>query len=632
MNAQLIALYDRELQYLREKAAELAYYRPDTASQLGLSLGHGRSQDSHVERLLEGVAYLAARVHLQLESGYSQIAQSLSETIYPQLISPFPACGIVEFQPDASLADDYPISRHSELRVRVVSDHDRQISSPETECIFQTTQEVTLVPIELTDAAYTDRRPDVFHPYSGVSSALRLQIRHLGERPINTIPGFTELTVYIRGMGGAVLAARVYELLLRKALAGGVFQAQGRPPESLPGLKIEAVGFSNQEALLPTEGICYQGYRLLREFLTFPARFMFFKITGLGPALSRCDQSVADIFLGFPDRHSGLETQVNRRLFSLHCTPVINLFHSSATVSLKSGSGEFEIVRETSGRLDHEVYKAISVIGNEVGKPGVREFLPFFQPPRRESDAPAYFSTRRQNRSLTSEEISSKSIPSYLGSELYLSLADPQNPPYSPRLGSVRVETLCTNRHLPLRIAPGSPIQPPVACPATATLLAERSEPQSAILEGDLVWRMISHLSINYLSMIAGEPDGIKKDACVIREVLRVYSDSLRQTGSVSRAETVDRWIGAVREVSAKPIIRSRIASGALALVRGLEVTLYLKEAPLQEVGLLLFGSVLERFLTRFVGINSFLELVIWGDQRGEIKRWDARVGNRLGI
>ncbi len=630
MNARLIALYDRELQYLREKAAEFAHYRPNTASELGLSQGHGKAQDSHVERLLEGVACLAARVHERLESAFPQIGQSLAETIYPHLICPFPACGIVEFKPGRNLAEDYLVPRNSQLTVRVVSDKDRQISSPETDCVFRTAQPVTLLPIELKEAAYAGSRPDFPGWNSDVVSSLRFRLKHRDGQPLSDLNGMSALTFYIRGLGGAVLAARVYELLVRSAVTGGVIKTNDGRLFPVPGLRVEPVGFSDEEALLPIQGVCFQGYRLLREFFAFPARFMFFRLSGLGEALRQCAAPEVDIFLGFPDRDPELESQVSERLFALYCTPVINLFRGSAIVPLTRGLGEFEIVRETGRRLDHEVYQVLSVVGNQVGKPSVQEFLPFFHPPRRDGDARAYFTVRRQYRSLTPEELEHKSIPDYLGSEVYLSLVDPQKPPFSSGLSSVTAEVLYTNRHLPSRILPGSPVFPPVACPAAVLFLAERAKPQAAVLEGDLVWRIISHLSTNYFSLLGGEPDGKERDACVLRELLRVYSDSLRQSEHKASAQAVDRWINTLETVNSRPIWRLHSERGATALVRGLEVTLELKEAPLEEVGLFLFGSVLERFFSRFVSINSFIEMVLRGDRRGEIKRWQMRIGQRM--
>jgi type VI secretion system protein ImpG len=344
VNARLLALYDNELQYLREKAAELAHYRPDTASQLGLSQGQGKARDSHVERLLEGVAYLAARIHLQLESGFPQVAQSLAETICPDLICPFPACGIVEFHPTKDLAEDYIVSRGAELTVRVVSDEDRQISSPETDCIFRTAHEVTLLPLEIKEVAYSSSQEETSGWGSEVHSWIRFRLRHTKGQPLAQLNCPNGLDVYIRGQGGSVLAARTYELLVRAATTGGVVKAIAQketgtadrevsvtvaPGTRVSSLHITPLGFSDEEALLPTDRGSSQNYRLLREFFMFPARFMFFRLNGLDEALNGCDAPEAELVIGIADRQPELETQISRRLFGLFCTPVVNLFKDS---------------------------------------------------------------------------------------------------------------------------------------------------------------------------------------------------------------------------------------------------------------------------------------------------------------
>ena len=66
MDPRLLRYYNRELQHLNEMGAEFAKEFPKIAGRLGMeSLPVA---DPYVERLIEGFAFLAARVQLKIDS------------------------------------------------------------------------------------------------------------------------------------------------------------------------------------------------------------------------------------------------------------------------------------------------------------------------------------------------------------------------------------------------------------------------------------------------------------------------------------------------------------------------------------------------------------------------------------
>lgn len=632
MDARLIQLYDQELQYLRERASEFAWYRPETARQLGLEAqAAGAGQDPHVERLLEGVALLASRVHYKLEAEFPDLSQGLLQTVYPGYVCPFPACSIVEFQPDMKMAGDVAtgkrVPRHALLQASVLGD---SAGSPATDCIFRTAHEVKLWPIELAEASYAARDHS---PWSMLDPRaqgfLRLRLKLPGSLTFGELKGFTELTLYIKGLGGSALAPKLYERIVGGALPAGLLAPPGQDPTPV-NFSITPVGFADGESLLPVSSTTFQGYRLLREFFGFPARAMFFKISGFAEALSACKSSVVELFIAVDAHDPSIENQVHAGVFSLYCTPAVNLFAMTTDpIPVERGHRDFEVIVDRNRRLDHEIYQVNAVTGHGLRSDQVREFLPFFQSPSRQAEPSAFFTVRRQPRSVTREELEEGMVPSYLGSELFLGLVDTKAPPFAPDTRALTAEVLCTNRHLPMRIAPGSRLQPQSAMPwATARFLPERCDSQPAPLGGELLWRIVGHLSLNFLSLVGGPPNGTPHDASVLRELLRVYAD-LGRGGRPGTPVAGDRWIRSVKTVTGRIVMRPVSQEGSSVLARGLEVTIGLAEEGLSETGLFLFGSVLERFLARFVSINSFVETVLQSDQRGVVKRWPARIGQR---
>ncbi len=111
MDRRLLRYYNRELQHLRGTAGEFAREFPKIASRL--SLDEFACGDPYVERLLEGFAFLAARVQLKLDAEFPQFTQSILETVYPHYLSPTPSAAIVEFRG--------PIMEHMHTRPNVPS-------------------------------------------------------------------------------------------------------------------------------------------------------------------------------------------------------------------------------------------------------------------------------------------------------------------------------------------------------------------------------------------------------------------------------------------------------------------------------------------------------------------------------
>jgi type VI secretion system protein ImpG len=211
---------------------------------------------------------------------------------------------------------------------------------------------------------------------------------------------------------------------------------------------------------------------------------------------------------------------------------------------------------------------------------------------------------------------------SYAGSEVYLSLVDSTAAPYRTELKQLGAEALCTNRDLPLHmpIGVGSTdftMQKTAPCTSIRCVGAPTS-PKPSHAEGEISWRIINHLSLNYLSL--ADTDG-GEGVSALRDILRLYSD----TGDLQIRKQID----GLKSVSCKPVTRRIVTPGSIAFARGLEVTVTLEEEAFAGSGVFLLGAVLEQFFARYVSINSFAETVVKTTERGEIMRWTMRPGQR---
>src|SRR3954462_13185282 len=116
MDPRLLKHFNFELQHLRESGAEFAEQFPKIAARLGM---HGLEvDDPYVERLLEGVGFLAARVQLKLEAEFPRFTQALLEIVYPHYLAPTPSMLIAQLTPDPNdpnLAAGFKVARGSTL-------------------------------------------------------------------------------------------------------------------------------------------------------------------------------------------------------------------------------------------------------------------------------------------------------------------------------------------------------------------------------------------------------------------------------------------------------------------------------------------------------------------------------------
>lgn len=621
MDPRLLQHYNQELSYIREMGAEFAREFPKIAGRLGME--GIEVADPYVERLLEGVAFLAARVQLKLDAEFPRFTQRLLEIVYPNYLAPTPAMLVAQFRPQLSetnLAQGFTIPRGSSM-------HSHAVNGNATSCEFRIKQDVTLWPLELTQAQYFTFAPDLPLNKLPVSAAIkggvRIRIRTTAGLKFNQI-GLDRLRLFLSG--AEEIAYKLHELCLGACIGIAV-----APPGSpwpwhcfLPARNVQAAGYTDEEALLPVNLRSFQGYRLLQEYFAFPQRFLFFDIGGLGAAVRQHAGEELEIILLFSKGEPGLEALVDDSNFALFCAPAINLFDKRADrIHLGDGSFEHHVLPDRTRPMDFEVFEVTSVTGYGVGKESEQTFQPFYAIYHSEFDErQAYFTVQREPRLLSTSQKRVGTRSSYIGSEVFLSLVDAEEAPYSSDLRQLALTTLCTNRDLVLQMPLGSG-KTDFTLDTAAPLEVIRcikgpSRPYSPLLKKAYAWQLISHLSLNYLSLMNNsEAEG----AAALREMLELYA--------MTTDEGVKKRVEGVRELSVRPIIGRLPGVGPITHGRGLEILLNVEELAFQGNSAFLFGSVMERFFARYVSLNSFTETVLASRERGEIMRWRPRCGTR---
>lgn len=622
MDPRLKRYYETELYHLREVGAEFAREFPKIARRLGME--GFECADPYVERLLDGFAFLAARVQLKLDAQFPDFTQHLLELIYPQYLAPTPSMAVVRFEPDmtdADLAGGVTLPRDTAIRSILGK-------GEQTPCEFRTGQDVTLLPVEITGADYF-ASPGAIGTLGLQSvpgdarAALRLDLTAAPGLAFEKI-ALNRLAVYLQGADAVPL--RLYEQLLGHTVAVIVRPRRKPAPwqEVLPADSLRPLGFDAGQALVRGDRRSYDGYRLLREYFSFPARFMFVELNDLARAASRCLDGQLEIIVLLGQSERRLEGVLGVDNFQLFCAPAVNLFPKRADrIHLDDHQVEYHVLPDRTRPMDFEVYSVTSVTGYGAAGEKVGAFAPLYASYDRPDvgSEGRFYTIHRRPRTLSTRQQREGGRTSYVGHETYLSLT-------GQRVGDLRqlaVNVQCTNRDLPLLLSTGfalesgGPIKS-ISCvsgPSAPLPSNAGGDLLASTAGGDTAWRLISHLSLNYLSLV-DEVGG--EGAGALRDMLHLYSTS---------EEHLKAQIDGLRHVASRPIVRPLPIDGPVSFGRGVEVTITCSERAFEGGSMFLFGAVLESFLSRYVSINAFTEMVLRSDVRGEVMRWPARIGRR---
>lgn len=620
MDPNILRYYERELQHVRAMGGEFAREHPKIAGRLGLD--GIECADPYVERLLEGFAYLSARVQLKVDAEFPTFTQSLLQMVYPHYLAPTPSMAVVQFQPDlneAGLAQGFKIPRGTMLR-SIIGKDDR------TPCEYRTANDTELWPLEVKECKYFPSAAALaaigVNELQGVRAGLRLVMRATAGVPLSSL-NMDRLTIHLSGADE--LPGKLYESIFGSSTGFIVRGSQSHERAiRCERASIQRAGFEDSEALIPYSRRSFQGYRLLQEYFSFPERFMFFSLCDLRAGLQASRGSDLEIIILFNRAVSALEGAVSAENFRLFCSPAINLVDRRADrIHLDGKQHEYQIMTDRTRPLEYEVYEVMRAEGFGSGSEPEVIFEPFYSSTGAtwHGRHKAFYATRREQRVLSSQQRLRVARSSYIGSEVFVSLVDADHAPYSKNLRQLALQVACTNRHLPMQMSVGKG-STDFTSDSGAPMLSIRcvagpTKPRSSAAQGQHAWRLLSHLSLNYLSLVENSP---REGAQALREMLLLYSDF---------TEVSQRQIEGVRDIVARPTTGRLPASDRVSFVRGLDIQLNCEDAAFHGHSVFVLGAVLEEFFRRHVSLNSFTRLTLSTPNRGEVMRWPARLGQR---
>ncbi len=600
MDRAFLEYYEEELSHIRSLAQEFAALHPNVARNL--SMESIPCPDPYVERLLEGVAFLAARTRLKVDGEASRYVRNLIDTLYPDLAGPAPAMTMAQMMPGPQvmrMIDGHRMARGTRLLSGLRE-------GQQTRCTYTTAQPVHLWPISIGSVSYL-QDPGALAQAGigegvarGAAAGIRITLKRQGAGSLAEL-SLDRLELYF---GAGTRGGAIFD-----AIFGFGAGAVARPADVTSRFRsvgtFAMMGIEDAEALLPRVRSSFEGYRLLREYFLMPERFYYVALDRLSPVIRATGLQEVEIVILLRTPRADL-AGISAQDFRLFVTPVVNLFeHECNLVELRANRAAHIVQADRTRPRDYEIYRLLRVEDGEADGPQAR-ITPLFSTEAQADSGFVYSADRRPRRPDTEEVRRGQTRSSYVGDDFYISVGRPAGKRTGKPVRRLDVRALCTNRDMPilddkptLTLDSGDPVQ-------TVSLLGPVRRPRPSLRAtlpsgatderqiDDLTWRWISQLSLNHISL-AGNEAGAEP----LRALLKLYAD---------RGDpALQRHGNSILRVRSRPVVERLQVAGPLCFGHGTEITLDINEALLSGGSSLLLSALLARLFARHSAINSFV-------------------------
>ncbi len=568
--------YRQELFHLRELAKEFSEVHPAIAPMLS-----GQASDPDVERLLEGTAFLSGMLRQKIDDHIPELFHSLTRYIFPQFLRPIPSTTIVNFTPRKGLQEPIVIEGGTELGAT---------SEQNVSAIFRTSFDCLVQPLKITQITNS----------GSASQGQQISVNFESTGP-DFKSWFPDEIPFFLG-GTFTRAAEIFYLLTRKLKKVIVETVDGKNRLELPPSVIQPMAFERGNSLLPYPGNAFSGYRYLQEYFLLPHKFLYLKVKGMGSWSKKGGGK--NFVLRFEIEPDAIELPgMNPDSFLLSTVPAVNLFnHEADPIQQDHMSAKVRVTPAQKDGERPEIYAVDEVIGYTRGAMEKREYTPS-----------SLFSTgRTKNQFSLLHSVS----PINNRHQLFLQFSYPNDETELVQ-ETLSVKLTCTNGDIVQTLKPGDICKPTSSTPELVDFsnLIRPTLPIASPLSSDLLWKLLSSLSLNLLSIATVES---------LVELLDLYifkhdRDKARVSSNEKRLQGIENF-----EVShVNKLVRGH-------MLRGQKIRLTARSDFFAGIGdFFLFGMVLDVFFSEYCSMNTFTQLDMIDSISGETYPWPTRIGGK---
>ncbi|MBU2894383.1 type VI secretion system baseplate subunit TssF [Colwellia sp. D2M02] len=351
--------FDAQMRLLTQAGKQFAEHYPEHAGQLNID--SIKERDPHVERLLEGVAYLNANIQKRLDQSLPEVSEQVLRQLCPALLNFYPSTTVFQFHPKYSMQESLLVKKGLEITTEVAVE--------QVKCKFTTCHDVSVLPLEIVAA----QNHDTFD-----GSELRFKVKWIcqGEKENYDL---SKLRLYLDG--DTPLVSGLYHLLMSASepvlldfgAADSGFNCR------LTKAVIAPANLNQHSALLPNASTSHPGYALLHDYFNGKERFNFIDIEFNSEVElpERCDffDVVIKSAVKLPPGH-----KLSAANIKLNCVVGINLFAQDAEpVKLELNQTEYVVVPDRNKRNSVFTYSVDRVEGRERLTSQAYDYTPRYQ-------------------------------------------------------------------------------------------------------------------------------------------------------------------------------------------------------------------------------------------------------------
>ena len=568
--------YQAELEKLREQAAEFSKAYPTIAPQLAQA-----STDPDVERILEGVAFLCAQIRQKIDDDFPEFAQGLLKQIFPHYLRPVPSATIIKFSPKDIMKSNIKVPKGV------------FIDSAEVEgvsCRFSTVFDMDIWPLSVTgvrqnETAIGKKTIEIDFAMNGM--------------PVSQITN-ESLRLHL---GGEYHGAVDLFYILMKCVDYIELQQSGSA-ESIraDNIKICPVGFENDQNLIDFPSNSFPAYRLIQEYFILKEKFLFFDIDNIKQYLSGISSSGFTIKFFLNESVTELP-KLNVDRFVLHATPAVNLFKRDAESMLNDHKrSEYRLRPLRDAGNNFQIYSVDEVLGQNRRSGSQTNYSEIGLANPDQNTKPVYQINHRQ---IENE-----------GTQVFISFSYPKDFKLTTQ-ETLAIELTCSNGDHPSKLKPGDISKPTSSTSDLMTFenIIQPSEHQNVPTGHSMLWRLLSHLSLNYLSLADTEN---------LKALLGLYIFSSNSGNTLEVANR--KRIEGVSKVTVAAC--DRLVSGTP--MRGQSINVSVNPANYAGLGdMYLFGVLLDRLFSSFASINCFTEFSLTDEVSEKTYNWPVRTGDQ---
>ena len=580
MIEELLPYYEKQLQEFGQQSREFAQQYPKIAQRL--SLNQEQVDDPHIERLIQSFSLIAARIDKKLADSYDVFTRSLFEVMFPQYLKPFPACTVLSFEDlnkCKQITEAHVIPKKTSIKSR---------SFKGVQCEFNTTQELKLLPIELSQLNFKTHPSAHMHLNQNATLSLGFNIFNQSHRKLEN----ESLPIYLDAISNFPL--QVLDAVFQPGTGFSLKYGQHLFDIKNP---FRTQGFSENESVLPLDQHTHHAYRLLMEYFCFPEKFNFLNMN-------------LDFLKQVEERYGHFEILIHLKLnlndqakirnyselnvanFKLYATPAVNLFHKQAEPQkINHKQLEYPLITDAHHPEFYQTYSItkMQMIREKSNKEQTAlDVYPFFAMSHYQGDDNQFF------YSLNSAQLDNKYV------ETAYSIISKHLSPESTKSDFISTQLLCSNRDLPheaLSQANNILNLNDSSLARRAVVLKRPNKPYFFEKNKKEQWRIISHLSLNTLSLMKG--DALSH----IKELLELYN--------LPKQKENHLIINAIQSVDFS-LTQKMVESKPFPLfIRGLKVNLTIDSKVFRGHSLYIFSQLLVHVFNLKVQMNSFVDVVI---------------------